>query len=953
MGEFSRKKIEFSFFYIFVIQIIKNQDMKKSILFFSSVSLCLGLMAQKKVLDHTVYDSWKKIDRTNLSKDSRFISYEINPQKGDGVLIVQKNNGDSLLKVERGSNLNFLDNAHFATYTVKAYTDSVRMAKLNKVKKDMMPQDTLYMVNLQTLQKEQLPLKSSVQSTSEAPYVFIKKEVVIPKDTADKKSKEKKFQQLVVRNLQTRDSILIDSIGQFTYDKKGRFLLYSIEGDSTKNVFVTDYKKHIPLFTSKTGKISRLSLDESGNQGALLATSDTAKTAVPRLFYFDTADFNSRKFKSSTYKPKEILVTEGEKIPKGYGLSPNALSFSKEGTRLHFSYAELPKKEEKDTLLAEEKFLLDLWSTSDTLNMPQQIANKNQLINPSYNAVFFPKENRWMPVTDMRYGQINFAPDETKAKYALSIDTEPYLKDMNWEYPYPRDLYLVDLKSGKRELISQGEMLGYPTMLNPDGNFVVYFNKNKKAWYAFNTNTRKEIEISTGIEVPLFDESNDRPELPDSYGYAGFTKDMNHILIYDKYDLWSLDLSGKTAPVCLTKGWGRKYNTRLRLINLKDDNYKNLVDTNENILLSSFNDQTKENGFYELTPNGQIEKLIEGPYQFTLRGKAENGKKILFTRENFNEFSDLWVTDRTFKKPLKITHANPQMSEYKWGSVELMKWHDFNGDEIEGLLYKPENYDPNKKYPVIVYFYETHTEDLYKHHYPQPSWSIIIPPMFTSDDYVVFMPDIKYKTGYPGESCYNSVVSGANALIERGIADPARMGLQGQSWGGYQIAYLVTRTNMFACASPGAPVSNMTSAYSGIRTGSGLVRMFQYEKGQSRIGEDLWSAPMRYIENSPVFYAPQVNTPLLIRHDDADEAVPFEQGIEFFMALKRCGKTAWMLNYNNEPHNLRSRPARMDWSIRMHQFFDYYLKNKPMPRWMKEGITIKEKGKDLKYDPAS
>jgi dipeptidyl aminopeptidase/acylaminoacyl peptidase len=215
----------------------------------------------------------------------------------------------------------------------------------------------------------------------------------------------------------------------------------------------------------------------------------------------------------------------------------------------------------------------------------------------------------------------------------------------------------------------------------------------------------------------------------------------------------------------------------------------------------------------------------------------------------------------------------------------------------------------------------------------------------------VFIPDIPYRIGYPGESCYNSVVSGTYSLLNKySFIDRTRIGLDGQSWGGYQIAWLVTRTDLFSCAYAGAAVSDMISAYGGIRWESGMSRMFQYEKTQSRIGGTLWEKPMFYVENSPIFYVPKINTPLLLMNNDADGAVPWYQGIEFITALRRLNKPAWMLSYNDEAHNLVKRPARKDISIRKMQFFDHYLKGTPMPYWMANGIKQTEKGKISGYD---
>jgi dipeptidyl aminopeptidase/acylaminoacyl peptidase len=158
---------------------------------------------------------------------------------------------------------------------------------------------------------------------------------------------------------------------------------------------------------------------------------------------------------------------------------------------------------------------------------------------------------------------------------------------------------------------------------------------------------------------------------------------------------------------------------------------------------------------------------------------------------------------------------------------------------------------------------------------------------------------------------------------------------------------MVTRTNLFAAAEAGAPVANMVSAYGGIRWGTGMSRMFQYERTQSRIGGSLWDKPLRFIENSPIFTADKIETPMLMMHNDEDTAVPWEQGIEFFVALRRLGKPVWLLNYNGEPHGLRKTQNQKDWATRMQQFFDHYLMDAPAPVWMEEGVPGILKGKTL------
>ena len=373
----------------------------------------------------------------------------------------------------------------------------------------------------------------------------------------------------------------------------------------------------------------------------------------------------------------------------------------------------------------------------------------------------------------------------------------------------------------------------------------------------------------------------------------------------------------------------------------------NYIPKDAKLLLRVFNQKTKESGYSFLDlSTGSLENLLIGPYDYSRRPlKAKNADRFVFTKGNFELFPDLFYTDATFENAKQISLANPQQKEYTWGTKELFEWTSADGQKLQGLLVKPENFDPNKKYPLIVNFYERSSNRLYQHQPPSAGRSTINYPFYASRGYVIFNPDIPYEVGYPGKSCYNSVVSGTEALIKEGFIDSENVGVQGHSWGGYQIAHLLTKTDMFKCAESGAPVVNMFSAYGGIRWGSGRSRMFQYEQTQSRIGGTIWEKPELYIENSPLFELEKTNTPVLILHNDEDTAVPWYQGIEYFVGLRRLGKKAWLLNYNGEPHWPVKLANRKDFNIRMQQYFDHYLKGAPMPDWMDKGISAVEKGK--------
>jgi dipeptidyl aminopeptidase/acylaminoacyl peptidase len=422
----------------------------------------------------------------------------------------------------------------------------------------------------------------------------------------------------------------------------------------------------------------------------------------------------------------------------------------------------------------------------------------------------------------------------------------------------------------------------------------------------------------------------------------------NHksFILYDRYDLWLVDATGLNASQLLTKGRASK--KEYRFVKLDDD--KKFIGFKDQILLRVYNEVDKKEGIALLDmSNKALFTITEQPMHFTTIVSAKKSNQLIVMQEDEKNAANIFAYTLTQEKqnPIALTAINPQQANYNWMQSQLVKWKAYTGRTAEGVLYLPEDFDAKKKYPMIVYFYERSNQTLHNYLAPSPTPSRLNIPFFVSRGYVVFVPDIWYKKGYPGQGAYDYIVSGTRAMVQKGFIDSTRIGLQGQSWGGYQIAYLITKTNLYAAAWAGAPVVNMTSAYGGIRWGAGINRQFQYEKTQSRIGANLWERPDLYIKNSPLFELNKVKTPIVIMSNDADDAVPWYQGIEMFTAMRRLAKPIWMLVYNNEAHNLVERKNRKDIQIREQQFFDHYLKGAPMPIWMSKGVPAIMKGRDL------
>jgi dipeptidyl aminopeptidase/acylaminoacyl peptidase len=363
-------------------------------------------------------------------------------------------------------------------------------------------------------------------------------------------------------------------------------------------------------------------------------------------------------------------------------------------------------------------------------------------------------------------------------------------------------------------------------------------------------------------------------------------------------------------------------------------------------MLRAVNQETMASGFYrdQLGVKKEPEKIVMSDLAYGALTKAANADVYMTTKSTFVDFPNLWVGP-SVTQLTKISDANPQQKDYNWGSVELVHWLSADGKPLKGLLYKPENFDPKKKYPMIAYFYEILSNGLHSY-VPPTGRNVINYTHYASNGYLVFVPDIVYEDGHPGRSAYNAIVPGVQSLIQRGYVDEKHLGIQGQSWGGYQTAYVITQTHLFAAAMAGAPVANMTSAYGGIRWGTGISRAGQYESGQSRIGAPVFDSPQLYIENSPLFHLRNVTTPLFIMSNDMDDAVPWWQGIELFVGMRRLGKEVYMIDYNNDVHNPASRANQKDIAAKMQAFFDNKLKGAPAPDWMVHGIPYVAKGKD-------
>jgi dienelactone hydrolase len=928
----------------------------------------------KKPLDHSVYDGWQSFGEKAISSNGMYVIYAINPQEGDGKLLLQRTSGEVISEISRGYNAAFTDDNKYVIFKIKPWYKDTREAKIKKKKPEEMPKDSLGIISLEDARKNKLYARVKSYKLPEdaagwAALLFEKAEDKKAKDSTAKKKtdlldtdaaypaddnageKKEDGADLVLKNLQTSEEKTFTNVVDYLFNKNGSKLLLQIspsKKDSTQG-YVEVYD--IPTGNTKVilqrfNDVKGLAMDEPGTQVAFFAERDSLTKSLQKFYKL-------WYYKDGMDSAKLIAERTTLGIKKGWTVSENSkIIFSKTGNRLLFGTA--PILIPRDTTIPEiDRVNVDVWNYKDDYLQPQQLKNKDTEEKRSFTAVYDWKNNSVVQLGN-EWNNPVYVTMEGDGKHFYGTSDSGTRQALQWQGFTFKKVYHLNPETGSATEIRtnfKGDV--HPSYT---GKYLLMYDDRQKQYNIYNPETKTSTVVTTKIPYPLYDEENDVPDDPAAYGIVKWMQDDKAVLIYDRYDIWQVDPQNKVAPICITQGQGRKQKIQYRAITVDPD--EKFIKPDHTLWLKTFNEVTKDSGLAKLPLTVKAPPVaivqVKGNVRNIIKAKAAD--VLVLSNETFQQSPILYATAFTNGNDAtnlnaanfrKLATTNPRQSNYLWGTAELFKWKAYTGKQTEGVLYKPENFDPKKKYPMIVYFYERNNYTLNNYQAPAPTPSRLNIPFFVSRGYVVFVPDIWYKTGYPGKSAYDYIVSGTRAVAKQGFIDTTKIGIQGQSWGGYQTAYLITQTNLYAAAWAGAPVANMTSAYGGIRWESGMNRQMQYERSQSRIGATLWEKPQLYIENSPLFYLPKVKTPLVIMSNDADGAVPWYQGIELFTAMRRLNKPVWLLNYNGEAHNLVERKNRKDISIREQQYFDWLLKGEKPAQWLVGGVPAVMKGRDM------
>ncbi len=735
----------------------------------------------KKSLDHSTYDIWNTIKNVRITNDGKWTTYQLQPGQGDGTVKLFDAFGVEQKSFERSKNASFTWDSDQLVFKITAPFDTIINMRRRKLEKEDLPKDSLAILNLKSQQLEKIP---NVKSYSMPPewsghVAYLLDPIQIPEDTtiADslkvipKPNNDENGYTLILRELSTARQDTFKYVLDYKFSKYNNQLVFLSSGDSTfkSGVYNFDCKKAKlnPVHRSD-GKYKKLTTSEDGSQVAFLADLDTAKHTIRYhgLYYWNQNVDSAMLVADTTYSflEKNWLISEYDSV-----------YFSQNGERLFFGTS--PKPVLPDTTLLEEEIVdVEVWSYKDQRLHTQQNIELKKDQEKGYACWVDVERRKITKLESTEIPDIRIA-DEGNGDYGLGIENKQYQKYLSWEGgPIRNDFYLFEVNTGEAIKIKEN-LRSHHFNLSPKGNYVYWIDVLDSSWHAWSVSNGKTMNLTGDLDVQFTNEIHDAPSPPYPYGIAGWTENDSYILIYDRYDIWKIDPIGKEKPVNLTAG--RKHKKVYRYLKL--DNRERFIDSKKGLLLHTYNEVSRDEGYASIhVKRGKLpDQIIEESLKFSRPTKALKSDKLIFTKQSFSSFPDLILSDLSFKDEKRISHANPQQNQYIWGKSEIVRWTSLDGKELEGMLFKPDNFDRNKKYPLIVNFYEKSSQNLHHHRYPKPERSTINYALYVSNGYIIFNPDVHYRIGYPGESCYNSVIPGVTKLIDQGFIDKNRIGAQG------------------------------------------------------------------------------------------------------------------------------------------------------------------------------
>ena len=940
----------------------------------------LLMQAQTAAPKPITLDDYTKIKRVTgaaISTDGKWMQYIATPNEGDATLVVRALDSDKSYEVTRGTGAVFSDNGRWIGYFIAPPAPTGRGGRgegrgggrggqtpaPGAAAATEAPARAFELLELTTGTKTPFPAVGNFAFSPDGEWLLLRPQTAGAPAAADAAGGRGGGRggaasspvdanapgvDVVMRHLTTGNQRFVGNVGSYVFDEAGTQMAFTVRGQSRlgNGVYVMALASgEQRMLDAAAADYDQLAWSAEGTNLAVLR-GDKPKGKLQR----ENALLLWRNVGSPGAQATVFDPGKTKSFPSGMVLSEfTAPRWSTDGARVLVG---LHEQENEPPTANDPQANVDVWHWKDDDPQSVQIVQLNTAKRETKAAILDVAANTLRQIADDDMKTIT--PTDNLEWAIGGVDT-PYHGQVEWGAS-KSDIYRVNLMTGARTLVETG--LSRTMGLSPDGKWFLYLKGGRV--YSCEMATGKKTAIDGGRSFVNTEDDHDyeRPV----YGVAGFTADGQSALLYDRYDVWALPLAGG-AITNLTKGEGAKQEVRYRVTQLggragaggrggggggRGGAAAEPIDLTKPVLLSAFGEWTKKSGYSEIAPGQAPTPLVWVDKSVGAPVAAKKADRLIFTEQTFNEYPNYWVADKKFSAPRQVTDVMPDLfKDFAWGSKKLIDYKNSKGQRLQATLTLPAGYVAGKKYPMLVYFYELMSDTHHTFSFPvyddRPHMST-----YASNGYLVLQPDVRYEIGKPGTSAVDCVTSAVRKVIELGYADPAHIGLQGHSWGGYQSSFIVTQTDIFAAVVTGAPPTDLTSFVGTLYRSTGTLQQGITEVGQVRMGAGAtpWSSRELYESQSPVHNAPKIKTPFMILHGTADGSVDYGQGLEFYAAARRLGKQVILLSYPDEAHHLGKKENQKDFQIRMRQFFDHYLKGTPAPLWMTEGVPQLKKGLD-------
>jgi dipeptidyl aminopeptidase/acylaminoacyl peptidase len=883
--------------------------------------------AQQPTLTPADYARWESLGAMQLSPDGRWISWVVSRVGQDEDLRYRRVDDDSIVVVPYGGRPTFSADGRWLAYSI-----GVSREERERASASQQPRWKVGLVDLRRGSTTVLDDMTSFEFSSDSRYLALRGYAPTGASTAS-------GTDLLLRALDSGTTTNFGNVSAFAWQENGPLLAMLIGAEARAG-------NGVRLYDPRTGVLRTLVSDTAEFTGLLWrrAADDLAVLQVRNDPAYEEPTHVVHVWQNAATPSRTRHATldpaAHRAFPAAHRIADtHELRFSDDGRTVYLGIREWTPKPDPVTADSgttqrdREPAGVEVWHPADVDIIPEQRVRHNLELTRTMLAAWHLDLDSFVQLARDLREEVSLSD----GRMAALLDGRRYEQERMFGPSY-RDVYALDTRTGTRTPVA--ERIEYHYGPSPDGRFLLYVQAGH--YHAYDTQTGQRRNLTQGMTTSFLNLDNDFTiEEKPPFGTGGWADDGRTVLLYDRYDVWAIRADNGAARR-LTDGAAQRI--RHRRMWLTPDH--RTVDLSRPVYVSLYGERTKQFGFGRMLPNGRTEALVLEDRSFSRLGKAENADVYFYRAESFSESPNWYIAGPRLQDARRMSDTNVFQREYAWARSELVDFRNASGQELQAALHYPANYEPGRQYPMIVYFYEITSNQIHTYAVPDEA-SDYNPTVWTQEGYFVLRPDIVYRGRDPGVSAVEALVPAVQRVLGTGMVDPARVGLIGHSWGGYQTAFTVTQTDVFAAAVAGAPLTNLISMYLSVywNTGSTDARIFEINQGRMEV--PFWEDLDAYKRNSPVFHIQSLNTPLLVAFGDKDGAVDFNQGVELYNAARRAGKNVVLLVYEGENHSLARRPNRLDYHRRIREWFAHYLKGEPPAPWITEGVRHGDRQREV------